>query len=159
MTPPTITRILVGIDLDDSSAAALQAAEALARRFDASLTVVHAHHFERPAYFTATQMSALESERREARDACSSAVSAFAGRHLHLPFTALVEDGPPADVLRRLASGFDLIVVGTRRRHGPRRWWLGSVAESVLREAPVPVLVVPIESPAASAAVSERHSS
>jgi hypothetical protein len=42
-----------------------------------------------------------------------------------------------------MADSFDLIVVGTHRRHGPRRWWLGSVAEAVVRHSPRPVLVVP----------------
>jgi hypothetical protein len=42
-----------------------------------------------------------------------------------------------------LAADFDLIVVGTHRRHGARRWWLGSVAEAVVRRSPRPVLVVP----------------
>ena len=40
-------------------------------------------------------------------------------------------------------ADFDLIVVGTHRRHGARRWWLGSVAEAVVRRSPRPVLVVP----------------
>jgi nucleotide-binding universal stress UspA family protein len=160
MTPPNVTRILVGVDLDDSSAAALRAAEALGRTFDARITVVHAHHFARPAYFTATQMDALEAERHEARARCTTDVNTFVARHLQVPFTAVVEDGPPAEVIRRLSADFDLVVVGTRRRHGPRRWWLGSVAESVLREAPIPVLVVPSESSAASTeAASERKSS
>jgi hypothetical protein len=32
--------------------------------------------------------------------------------------------------------------MGTHGRRGPKRWWLGSVAERVVREAHVPVLVV-----------------
>jgi hypothetical protein len=32
--------------------------------------------------------------------------------------------------------------MGTHGRRGPRRWWLGSVAERVVRESRVPVLVV-----------------
>jgi nucleotide-binding universal stress UspA family protein len=150
MTQPELTRILVGVDLDDSSAAALAAAAALGRTFNASVTVVHAHNFDQPAYFTAAQMDALHSEREAARARCAADVNAFASSHLRMPFTSLVEEGAPADVIRRLARNYDLIVVGTRRRHGPRRWWLGSVAESVLREAPVPVLVVPSEPPAAT---------
>ncbi len=36
----------------------------------------------------------------------------------------------------------DLVVVGTRDRHGPARWILGSVAQSVMKNASCPVLVV-----------------
>ena len=55
----------------------------------------------------------------------------------------VVEEGPPGDALLRMAADFDLIVVGTHRRHGARRWWLGSVAEAVVRRSSRPVLVVP----------------
>ena len=44
----------------------------------------------------------------------------------------------------------DLIVMGTHGRRGPARWWAGSVAERVVREAGSPVLV--IRMPEASAA-------
>jgi hypothetical protein len=43
-----------------------------------------------------------------------------------------------------MSADFDLIVVGTHRRHGARRWWLGSVAETVVRRSTRPVLVVPV---------------
>lgn len=41
-----------------------------------------------------------------------------------------------------LQWGADLIVVGTHGRRGPRRVLIGSGAESILRHAPVPVLLV-----------------
>lgn len=41
------------------------------------------------------------------------------------------------------AAGSDLIVIGSHGRHGLRRLLAGSVAESVIREAPCPVLLVP----------------
>jgi nucleotide-binding universal stress UspA family protein len=50
----------------------------------------------------------------------------------------------PAEEITHLASELDadLIVVGTHGRRGVRRLVLGSVAESVVRLAPCPVLVV-----------------
>jgi nucleotide-binding universal stress UspA family protein len=159
MTTPPLARILVGVDLDDSSAAALSAAATLAERFKATMTVVHAHRFERPAYFTDAEMPVLEVEREDARSRCVTDVHAFVSRHVQTPVTVLVEEGTAADVIHRLAPQFDLVVVGTRRRHGPRRWWLGSVAELVLREAPVPVLTVPIDAARETTAAAERTSS
>jgi hypothetical protein len=55
----------------------------------------------------------------------------------------VVGEGPPPDAMLRIVSGFDLIAVGTHRRHGPQRWWLGSVAEAIVQHSPRPVLVVP----------------
>ena len=55
-----------------------------------------------------------------------------------------VIDGSPADAILALAQekGSDLIVVGTHGRRGLRRWFLGSVAEAIMRRSTVPVVVV-----------------
>jgi nucleotide-binding universal stress UspA family protein len=66
---------------------------------------------------------------------------------------AVLREGGAEDEILAVAEeqGVDLIVVGTHGRHGLKRALLGSVAESVLRDAKVPVLVVPIASSGASA--------
>ena len=52
--------------------------------------------------------------------------------------------GPAADLIVRQAkkSGADLIVLGTHGRRGVRRLLMGSDAEQVVRNAPVPVMLV-----------------
>jgi len=52
--------------------------------------------------------------------------------------------GPPAEEIVLLASelGADLVLVGTRMRHGMRHLFLGSVSEAVVRRCCCPVLVV-----------------
>jgi len=57
----------------------------------------------------------------------------------------LVREGSPGAEIRAAAAewGADLIVLGTHGRGGIKRLLLGSTAESVLRHAPCPVLVVP----------------
>ena len=49
--------------------------------------------------------------------------------------------------ITRLASEVEanFVVVGTHGRHGVARWLLGSVVEGVVRHAPCPVLVIPME--------------
>ena len=54
---------------------------------------------------------------------------------------SVVVDEPPVDAILDAAATADLIVVGTHGRRGPGRWWLGSVAERVVRAATIPVLV------------------
>lgn len=51
--------------------------------------------------------------------------------------------GSPAPSLLRAAENMDLVIMGTHRRTGMERMFLGSVAEQVVREANVPVLVTP----------------
>lgn len=138
-----ITRLLVGVDLDDSSGVAVRTAAMLARAFGATAVAVHAETLTMPAYFTSGQVAALEEERQRAQDAIAGEVRAFVGLHGGAGFEVMVEEGPAADVILRLAEQVDLVVVGTRRLHGVRRWWLGSVAEAVVRRSPVAVLVVP----------------
>ena len=50
----------------------------------------------------------------------------------------------PAQAVAQLGSDLnaDLVIVGTHGRKGVPRWLLGSVAESTVRRAPCPVLVV-----------------
>jgi nucleotide-binding universal stress UspA family protein len=51
--------------------------------------------------------------------------------------------------ITRLATEVEanFVVVGTHGRHGVARWLLGSVVEGVVRHAPCPVLVIPLEAP------------
>jgi len=70
---------------------------------------------------------------------------------------AHVIEGDPATEIVRLAEKVpcDMVVMGTHGRRGLRRLLMGSVAESVLRSAPCPVLTVKhparpaVETPAA----------
>lgn len=138
-----VSRVLVGVDFDDASASALKMAGVLASTWDADMTVFHASTPDAPAYFTADQIETLEAEREQSRAGTAAQVRAVAKEQVRRAVHVVVEDGPPGDALVRMAADFDLIVVGTHRRHGARRWWLGSVAEAVVRRSPRPVLVVP----------------
>ena len=57
-----------------------------------------------------------------------------------LAVESVVADTPPVDALLGESATVDLIVLGTHGRRGPGRWWLGSVAERVVRAAMTPVL-------------------
>jgi nucleotide-binding universal stress UspA family protein len=138
-----LDRILVGVDFDAASASAVAVGGALAKATGAGLFVMHAEAVDAPAYFTAAEEAAIVAERAQARATAASAVGAFVAAHTEVHGEALVQDGPAAEALLRIAPSFDLVVVGTHRARGARRWWLGSVAESVVRRTPVPVLVVP----------------
>jgi nucleotide-binding universal stress UspA family protein len=140
-----ISRVLVGVDFDEASASALKMAGVLASTWDADLTVLHSATPGAPAYFTADQIEALEAEREQSRAVTAARCRVLAEQHVRRAVHVVVEEGPPEDALLRLAADFDLIVVGTHRRHGARRWWLGSVAEAVVRRSPRPVLVVPAD--------------
>lgn len=54
----------------------------------------------------------------------------------------VVREGHPSDEICGAATAQDLIVIATHGRRGLSRMLLGSVAESVIRHAPCPVLVI-----------------
>jgi nucleotide-binding universal stress UspA family protein len=135
-------RALVGTDFGEAASRALAVGAMIASAYDAALHVVHAERFEPPAYFTIDQIGRLEAERRDAQAAAEAHLRRLAAGVTAYPIDAAVVDESPVDAILHASATADLVVLGTHGRHGPGRWWLGSVAERVVRAAQVPVLVV-----------------
>ena len=134
--------IVVAVDFGEPAAAAVRVAGELARKFEAPLTAVHAENFEAPPYFTRDQISAIEKQRKAARAEAQRYLERFATPLARCPVKPAVSEATPADAILEASRRHDLVVMGTHGRRGPARWWAGSVAERVVREAEVPVLVV-----------------
>jgi nucleotide-binding universal stress UspA family protein len=81
---------------------------------------------------------------RMERESYLAAVARRIAGEYGISATTAVLDGPVAEMLAAHASdvGVDLIVMTTHGRGGLSRLWLGSVAEGVVREANVPVLLI-----------------
>jgi len=137
--------IVVAVDFGEASMRAVSVAGFIAAGGTATLRVVHAERFEVPPYFTPAQIERLEDERREASAELTTELTRFVKAATAWPATIVVVDGRPVDAILDGAADADLIVLGTHGRRGPSRWWLGSVAERVVRGARVPVLVTRAE--------------
>lgn len=135
-------QIVVGVDFSAASEQAVVEAGALAATFGTRLVAVHADYLDVPPYFTREQIGRLEEERAIARSQAEEALRAFVAARMTIDAMPRVVEGAAVDVLLQAAESADLLVVGTHGRRGPRRWWLGSVAERLVREAAIPVLVV-----------------
>ena len=150
MNSYSFATILCPVDFSEISAHALRAASLLATCGNATLVAAYANWFEAPPYFTEAQIGALEREVRESAQAAEESLADFVksvlGERAACVETRVV-DGLPADGIRTAAERVhsDLIVMGTHGRGGLNRWMLGSVAERVLRESPIPVLTVRTE--------------
>lgn len=138
----SLKHILVPVDFGEASAAAIRLAGILAQGCGSRLTLLHAEALEAPVYFTNEQLEAMALERRHRQSQAQKFLEAFGRKHTHVPFEAVIELRPAIEAIERHAASADVIVLGTHGRTGPRLWWLGSVAERVLRESSVPVLVV-----------------
>jgi nucleotide-binding universal stress UspA family protein len=134
-------RVVVAVDFGEASGAAVAFAGRIAARFGSTLVAVHADTFEVPPYFTREQLELIEQEVRTARLKAEAELRAFVAQRTSLPVEVRVSEQPAVDAVLGAARDADLIVMGTHGRRGPKRWWLGSVAERVIREATVPVLV------------------
>ncbi len=137
-----IDRIVVGFDASPSSARASRLALALATPRAGRIWFVHASDTDRRIAEPLTEEEIAVPSRAILRT-MELLVAEAKGRELQA--LALTQEGPPGEVLQRVARGVDagLILVGTRGRHDPRRVRLGSVSGHLVAHAHIPVLVVP----------------
>jgi nucleotide-binding universal stress UspA family protein len=141
-----IERILVATDFGAASESALSYGRQLARRFGASLHVLHITEnvFTRVSdaygYVPMELQAEVEAIKREQTEAL---VDDEDRRELRAVATT-VTSNCTADAIVDYAStnGIDLIVIGTHGRRAVTRLFMGSVAERVVRLASCPVLTV-----------------
>ena len=136
------SRIMVAVDGSDISALALQEALALARDQHAQVRIVHVIDTVPPldVAFDAFRQSCLQ----EGREVLDHAVGVARQAEVEAePLLVDTESSPSRGITDEAARWpADLIVVGTHGRTGLMHLLLGSVAEGVVRHAPVPVLLV-----------------
>lgn len=135
------SRIVVPLDGSELAAAAVPVAAALARRTDAAIALVRV--VDSSDEFRET-MSVAVRERREDARAALAAVAARLRAEDHIPTTIAIRQGNPVANIVALAGDIegDLICMATHGRSGLQRVILGSVAERVLHDALVPVMLV-----------------
>jgi nucleotide-binding universal stress UspA family protein len=138
--PPS--KILVPVDFGEASGRAVSVAAALAARTGGRLHLLHVEVLEVPAYFTQDQVRALEHERQMGRARAREFLREFGVSHGASQFTSHIDEGLASSAIVDEAAAADLVVMGTHGRRGPARWWMGSVAERVVRQSATPVLVV-----------------
>jgi nucleotide-binding universal stress UspA family protein len=141
-------RILIPSDFSPHSAAALSLAANLANTFDAELHLLHVIEELLPAVpLDPTGLYGLPPDYDERVKAAVAGELAKVTKTVQtkVPLVSKVHTGSPLVEIVRYArkSSIDVIVMGTHGRTGLAHVVMGSVAESVLRSAPCPVMVVP----------------
>jgi nucleotide-binding universal stress UspA family protein len=141
----SIKKILVPTDFSKASEAALEAAVELAKKFDASIVLMHAYHvpqYPYPVPSLITPVDLMEQIEKGARNALQDAVSSQSASGVLI--TTSLHAGSPWEQILRTAKEFDvgLIVIGSRGLRGLPRALMGSTAERVVRYSPVPVVTL-----------------
>ena len=136
-----MSRILCPIDLSDISGHVVDYASAMARWHGAQLTLLHvvakapAMDVFPPVLGEAERDHLVASMQKTAADVPATVGPEFLVREAESSHQGILE--------QIVESRPDLLVLGTHGRSGFQRFFLGSVAEKVLRQASCPTLVVP----------------
>lgn len=146
--------ILVPLDGSAFGEQALPVALSIARRAGATVRLAHVHVAGQPAYgdTPASVHDSLDMQARATERAYLDELAQRAMLSHAVPVECALLDGPVADALcdDAQAGGVDLMVMSTHGRGALGRAWLGSVAAVLVRQAPVPILLVRPEEPPAT---------
>jgi nucleotide-binding universal stress UspA family protein len=144
-----VRTILLPTDGSEGAEAAVAHAVSLAQAYDATIRVLAVADTKSYGTFTTggaeSVIPALEERCRENVAAARELITELCGEDGDAPpvETAVVRGFPAEEILRYAEEhGADLLVLGTHGRTGVGRVLLGSVAEKVVRTAPVPVVTV-----------------
>jgi nucleotide-binding universal stress UspA family protein len=143
-----LEHILLTTDFSEESCAAFSTVVDLARRSGARITLLYvAPALDEVATGTPFVSPLPLPTDAEQIDQARNDLDALRDRFAGVPVETAARVGE--DVAEAICAeaderGVDLVAVATHGRSGLRRLVLGSVAEAVLRQARVPVLVVPI---------------
>lgn len=132
-------RLLCPIDFEESSLKALDLAGQMASQNGAELYLLNV------CSTVMIPLGGVVTDRVMEEQSSKQKLEEIAARHLgDIPYQSLVTTGETAERVINVQSalGVDLIVMGTHGRRGVPRFFLGSVAERVVREATCPVLTI-----------------
>jgi len=149
-----IKRILWPTDANESALRALEAAIVLAKKFSAeihALQVVEQVPRLAQAGFAGDPVTAIDFPLYEkhlvmaARENLHETVVSMV--HEPIKSEIHVEMGSPKESILAFTKSheIDMIIMATHGREGFSHFWLGSVAEAVIRQSSVPVLAIPVK--------------
>jgi nucleotide-binding universal stress UspA family protein len=155
-------RILVPLDGSNVAEEALGQAKDLAKTLNVPIHLLRVVDTYRAQAIPATGMALdysmlaelAEEEIEDAKTYVQGSVDTLKAEGLNADGDVL--QGPIAQQIVGAATSGDLIVMSSHGRTGIKRWFLGSVAEEVIRRANVPVLLIRAHGAAQPAADAGR---
>ena len=141
-----LQKILLPTDFSNYSAAATKYACELATKFDAELHLLHlreSHLASAPEFEMGLALPTYTKEYRAAAEKSLAGVLDPSWSASRTVIQAIVQGSPKMEIVRYARKeNIDLIVLATHGRTGLAHVIMGSVAETVVRTAPCPVLTV-----------------
>ena len=144
-----MNKLLVATDYSENAGHAVDYAVELANHFGSLITLVSA--IDEPYSAAAGALVSITDEIRDEAMETMNTVRAQIEPKLRNGATVDVHtvDGEAGPTIARVAKakGYDLIVMGTRGSTAAKEMFTGSVANAMIKNSEVPVLVVPINAP------------
>jgi nucleotide-binding universal stress UspA family protein len=140
-----IKAILVATDFSAAAETALDDAIALASTLGARVYVMHAYQLAVIGFPDGTLVPSGSLAARIIDSAQKDMADCLAKRKdSSVEIVPLLKQGDPREAVLNTATevSADLVVMGTHGRRGLARAFIGSVAESVVRTSPVPVMTI-----------------
>ena len=140
-----IKRILVPVDFDDTSEAALDTAIRFAKNLGAKITLLHVEPFALSDVSQELFYEGPNASTRARKTAHDRLFALIESRKSHgITIDSETRQGIVWDEILGAARhvGADLIVIGTHKRSSLSRGLLGSVAENVVRSSTIPVMTI-----------------
>ena len=139
----TVRRVLTPIDFSDASETALRHAKEIALTQGAEIDLLHV--VDKPMFPSAYGVDSAEVSTEELLDKAEQGLGDLARDivgHEHAMVKA-VAGHPVEEILNYVEKNdVDLLVIATHGRTGLNRLLIGSVAERVIRQSPIPVFLV-----------------
>jgi nucleotide-binding universal stress UspA family protein len=136
-------KIMCAIDFSDFTNLTLSYGQALAKEFEAHLTLCHV--VSNMVLMSSAGQAYIASEKieMERRQDAAARLEEIAGT-LDMDCDTLVSTGHPADELTRIAeeSGVDMVVAATHGGSGVKRFLVGSVTDRLVKTLTCPMLVL-----------------
>jgi nucleotide-binding universal stress UspA family protein len=159
---PRINKILYATDLSKNSAYAFFYAVDMAKKYDASIVILHVikpiypSDYSGEGFWFQDIAEAQKEERKSGIEEIKKNIKAFCRRTevqigspcIQLVTEIIVPIGYPVEEILKVADdeGCDAIVLGTHGKGFLKQTFLGSVAGSVLQRTRKPVFVIPLPS-------------
>lgn len=140
-------RIVVPVDGSKLAERAAALAVPLAEQHGARLMVLHAHTPMLPLFLggaAPVRDTALEQDQRQEQARYVTRLAKRLAKQTSAAVEDVFRDGPVVETIMKVATEgrAPLIVMSTHGRGGFKRFWLGSVADRLIRHATVPVLLL-----------------
>ena len=141
-----IKKILFPIDLTENASKLLPYVFSLSKKYNSSVYLLHVVQDLNKWGKLYVPHPSMDNFQKEAIEAAKSALQTLCEEQLQRcrDFKTIVVSGDAAQEILKViaAEGIDLVIMGTHGRKGLEHVIFGSVAETVVKNAPVPVLSI-----------------